>query len=315
MFGKKYNRLNFWRISILLMIPLMILNGLAQGAELNGEPSDVFHLLIILILAIWINTLANRIRDYGDNPIYALWSLIPFVNIGLALYYGIIKEKKKDKNLQNHLSDEPSLTKAVINHTKDIACDIKPKVNEYIDKHSNIECDNYQTNVPTNSNINIIKEEEFYEKALSEIEEDTKIKSTWAKALSLSNGDEVKANSLYIKLRVETLNHTLQKELQTEKDLINEKLKKEDELLKKHKREYIKKVIIHWIKYILFLLGAIFSSIFFIGGITNIFIFYSEKLDKLSPSFFLSQGILAIIGLWMMIFFLKKLRMLKKEMK
>jgi len=84
----------------------------------------------------------------------------------------------------------------VINHTKDIACDIKPKVNKYIEKHSQQDCFKYNENLEIN-------EDEVYEKVMLEIEEDKKIKSTWAKAFAQSQGDENKAKALYINLRVD----------------------------------------------------------------------------------------------------------------
>lgn len=82
-------------------------------------------------------------------------------------------------------NEKLKLVKAVLNHTKAIA-------DEYIVKH-------YK---PSND----IEENEFYEKIMIEIEEDRKIKSTWAKAILQSEGDDKKAQSIYIKLRIIELN-------------------------------------------------------------------------------------------------------------
>ncbi|MCT7530430.1 hypothetical protein [Aliarcobacter cryaerophilus] len=90
-------------------------------------------------------------------------------------------------------NSNPSLVKAVYNHTKDIASEIKPTIDEYKEKH--------QLNKSDTSNISSIDEDEIYEKVLQEIEEDNKVKSTWARALSQSDGNKDKAESLYIKLR------------------------------------------------------------------------------------------------------------------
>lgn len=90
-------------------------------------------------------------------------------------------------------NSNPSLAKAVYNHTKDIASEIKPTINEYKEKH--------QTSKTNTSNISPIDEDEIYEKVMLEIEEDNKVKSTWARALAQSDGDKDKAESLYIKLR------------------------------------------------------------------------------------------------------------------
>ena len=65
-------------------------------------------------------------------------------------------------------------------------------MNEYIHQYSNIECDNHQNIIPINKNLDTLYENVFYEEALLEIEEDRKIKSTWAKALSHTDGDEAK---------------------------------------------------------------------------------------------------------------------------
>ena len=50
-----------------------------------------------------------------------------------------------------------------------------------------------------------INEDEIYEQALDEIENNTMVKATWAKALVESKGDLNKANSLYIKNRSDFL--------------------------------------------------------------------------------------------------------------
>ena len=98
MFGAKYSRLKFWIISIVLLIPTTILNIFAQYFE-SREQNDnamVLYIIIFIISLLWLNTLANRIRQYGSNPWVALWALIPFVNIVLGLYYGIVKGKNKE---------------------------------------------------------------------------------------------------------------------------------------------------------------------------------------------------------------------------
>lgn len=98
----------------------------------------------------------------------------------------------ESKNTINNPSS--SLVKAVYNHTKDIANEIKPTINEYKEKH--------QTNKTDTSNISSINEDEIYEKVLLEIEENNKVKSTWARALAQSEGNKDKAESIYIKERV-----------------------------------------------------------------------------------------------------------------
>ena len=43
-----------------------------------------------------------------------------------------------------------------------------------------------------NQKFEILSEDEIYEKIMLEIEEDKKVKSTWAKAFAQMNGDEIK---------------------------------------------------------------------------------------------------------------------------
>jgi hypothetical protein len=50
-----------------------------------------------------------------------------------------------------------------------------------------------------------LREESFYELALSELEDGEVRKGIWAKSLVSSEGDEEKARAIYIKLRVESL--------------------------------------------------------------------------------------------------------------
>lgn len=122
--------------------------------------------------------------------------------IGLLLFYvlNIIK-----KVLFKAKKTVTPLSKAVYNHSKDIVNDIKPAINEYKEKHSTTKNENQTTKI-MNSEIN---EDEIYEKIMIEIEEDKKVKSTWAKALAQSDGDKDKAESIYIKFRfVEIKNET-----------------------------------------------------------------------------------------------------------
>ena len=57
-----------------------------------------------------------------------------------------------------------------------------------------------------------LHEDEIYEKIMIEVEDNNKVKSTWAKALSLSAGNKDKAESLYINLRVEDIKKLKQRE-------------------------------------------------------------------------------------------------------
>lgn len=224
MFGAKYNRLTFWIWSIILWIPFSVFSATIKATEMSDDLNDLnlgARILFIIIVIMWMNALANRIRDYGSNPWIAVFALIPLANIGLALYYGIAKYKNKPiENNTISNNSNPSLTKAVYNHSKDIANEIKPTINEYKERHSTTKNENQTTKI-MNSEIN---EDEIYEKIMIEIEEDKKVKSTWAKALAQSDGDDKKAESLYINLRVQHIQEEQQRQIEIKKN--QEKLAK-----------------------------------------------------------------------------------------
>lgn len=122
MFGARYSRLKFWVISICLLIPTALINGFANAFEKidNAESLTLtLYGVVFLLSIIWINTLANRIRDYGGNPWSSLWSFIPLVGLIMTFYYGIVKTKNK-KVEEEINSNETSLSKAMYNHSKDI---------------------------------------------------------------------------------------------------------------------------------------------------------------------------------------------------
>lgn len=124
----------------------------------------------------------------------------------------IVKLKYETSNLQT--KNDHSLTKAVYNHSKDIANSTKSAIYQYKDKH--------KTSKEEISND--IDEDSIYEQVMIEIEDDNKVKSTWAKALAQSEGNKDKTISLYIKYRTENIMSELRKIHAEKKD----KVQKED---------------------------------------------------------------------------------------
>lgn len=118
----------------------------------------------------------------------------------------------------NDRDTDASLTKAVYNHAKDIAAEVKPAINEYKQKHtiSQVQVEN--------QDVDLVDEDTIYEQVMLEIEEDRKVKSTWAKALAQSDGDREKTEALYIKLRVQNIIDTAKerklKNFESEKNII-----------------------------------------------------------------------------------------------
>lgn len=231
MFGAKYSRLKFWIVSICLLIPTAILNGIAGAIEQNNPDNAIFFYGIVFLLSlIWINTLANRIRDYGSNPWISLFAFIPLVNIGLSFYYGIANKKEPIDNVtKNNDNYDTSLTKAVYNHSKDVVREVKPTINQYKENHKTSKSEPYLQND--------INEDLIYEQVMIEIEENRKVKSTWAKALAESEGNKDIAESLYINFRVKEIKMFKEKEqdknqLEKEKNLSLSKEIKLKEFLK-----------------------------------------------------------------------------------
>ena len=134
--------------------------------------------------------------------------------IGLLLFYvlNIIK-----KVLFKAKKTVTPLSKAVYNHSKDIVNDIKPAINEYTEKHSskndNIEQISKNISASTINDFEI-NEDEIYEKIMIEIEEDKKVKSSWARALSQNDGDKDKAEAIYIKLRFDEIKSEIYKNIE-----------------------------------------------------------------------------------------------------
>lgn len=143
----------------------------------------------------------------GDNPsiIATIFQLTPFL-IGIWLIkYSWVKITYTEKIEEISSNTDTSLSKAVLNHSKELIKEIKPAINDYVDKHTKIENpDNFKEEESNmiNSEIN---EDEIYENVLLEIEEDNKVKSTWARALAQSEGNKDKAESIYIKERFLTI--------------------------------------------------------------------------------------------------------------
>ena len=204
MFGAKYSRLKFWVISLILFVIFAVITSFGRFYADSGEYDIAikYNIASIVLSLMWINTLANRIRDYGSNPWISVLSLIPLVNIGLALYYGIIKyiKRPEDKHKNINVSNS-SLTKAVLNHAKEVASELKPKVESYKQSHARADSVDEVQNIITEADI----DDEVYEQAMIEIDEDKKVKATWARALSQADGDKDKAEALYIQFRVKAI--------------------------------------------------------------------------------------------------------------
>lgn len=234
MFGTKYSRLKFWVISIPLFIVTMFFASLGQNLpQLLGpfiiDMDGMFRLNIIVLagITIWLNTLANRIRDYGSNPWISLFSFLPLVNIGLTLYYGIVKYKKVslDNTMSNHSKSQSiEENESIIS----MDCGNDDEIYEQVssrEKDNKVKVTKAESTVANTTNEQDIEiDDEVYEQALLEIEENRKVKGTWAKALAKSDGDLSKTEALYIKYRTHAIIEEEKKITQYKTDLENGRL-------------------------------------------------------------------------------------------
>ncbi|MGJ0309689.1 DUF805 domain-containing protein [Aliarcobacter cryaerophilus] len=194
---------------------------------------------VIFGLLITIPQISVSVRRLHDINLSGWWALL-FIPIGFPmLIVGFIDSKEEKETNEN---TKKTLAKAVINHSKELVQEVKPTINNYIEKHTKndeivIKDDSNKENIVISEDIN---EDDIYEQVMIEIEEDRKIKSTWAKALSQSDGDDKKAQSLYIKLRVDFLVQEKKEQIEIEKKRIQEQefiLKQEEKRLKEEQEK------------------------------------------------------------------------------
>ena len=169
--------------------------------------------IISMLLKAMIEISRTNIENISEFQ-FILMGLVPFIPFIIGIWLVKLSWRKityETPKLVNEKSkDETSLTKAVINHSKDIASEIKPALNEYKEKHNSLNTIKKETMTIVSNNLEI-NEDEIYEQIMIEIEEDKKVKSTWAKALAQSDGDRDKAESLYIKSRFVDIKNEIKK--------------------------------------------------------------------------------------------------------
>ena len=107
--------------------------------------------------------------------------------------------------------------------------EVKPTINKHEQKHttSQTPVQNKDINKVPEQNVELENEDSIYEKVMLEIEEDKKVKATWARALAQSDGDKDKAEALYIKFRVNHLKESSEEAAETEWDKKYAKMQKE----------------------------------------------------------------------------------------
>lgn len=152
---------------------------------------------------LFIKTVQANIINDVNEAVYILVGLTPILIGILGIWLtkitwekttsvkAPVQFKSNPEKISNN-NDRSSLGKAVYTHSKDIAT-----INDYKEKQ--------QTNKTEFTDFRAEDEDKIYEQAMAEIEEDTKVRGTWAKALANSDGNIDKAKSLYIQMRVQSL--------------------------------------------------------------------------------------------------------------
>ena len=195
--------------------------------------------IISMLLKAMIEISRTNIENISEFQ-FILMGLVPFIPFIIGIWLVKLSWRKityETPKLVNEKSkDETSLTKAVINHSKDIASEIKPALNEYKEKHSYSNTSSKETITSITNNLDI-NEDEIYEQVMIEIEEDNKVKSTWAKALAQSEGDKGKAEAEYIRLRVFNIIQEIQ---QKKRENLQQKERENLEQKEREKQQNIK---------------------------------------------------------------------------
>ncbi|MCT7481953.1 DUF805 domain-containing protein [Aliarcobacter cryaerophilus] len=218
-FNGRAKRSEYWTFVLISGIVSFLLSFISPEIE------AIFVLLTI------IPHISVSVRRLHDINLSGWWALLFIPTAFPMLIVGFIDSKEEQEINEN---TKKTLAKAVINHSKELVQEVKPTINNYIEKHSRNDEIVIKNDFKTEDNMIFedVNEDELYEQVMIEIEEDRKVKSTWAKALSQSDGDDKKAQSLYIKLRVDILVQEKKEQIEIEKKRIKEQefiLKQEQE--------------------------------------------------------------------------------------
>jgi uncharacterized membrane protein YhaH (DUF805 family) len=226
-FDGRAKRSEYWTFVLINVVVSFLLSFISP------EIGAIFVLLTI------IPHITVSVRRLHDINLSGWWAILFIPTAFPMLIVGFIDSKEEKETNEN----TKTLAKAVINHSKELVQEVKPAINNYIEKHSKIDeivikDDSNKGNIVITEDID---EDEIYEQVMIEIEEDNKIKSTWAKALSQSDGDDKKAQSLYIKLRVDFLVQEKKEQIEIERKRIQEQefiLNQEEKRLKEEQEDY-----------------------------------------------------------------------------
>jgi len=156
----------------------------------------IFLIFVTVVVLSFFNIYHQKIMPDTDNVIISaiIYILIfgAFIGILKSIWSNLIVWKGKDNKED---TNEP-----------------KKHIQEYKNEYQTIET--IQTSVQSTTVKENIDEDSLYEQAINELENNTKVKSLWAKAFAKSEGNEEKAKALYIQYRVDNLNKIHEKEKQ-----------------------------------------------------------------------------------------------------
>jgi len=170
----------------------------------------IFLIFVVIIMLSFFNIFHQKLIPYTDNPVMSgiIYILIfgIFIGTSKSIWSNLIVWKDNDKSSSEYE-----------NNVQNIDEDIKENLKEYKEKHQTRKNQTMET-TPTSTQSTTVKEnideDALYEEAMSEIENDTKVKSLWAKAFAKSEGNKEKTKALYIQYRVENLKNIYEEEKQ-----------------------------------------------------------------------------------------------------
>lgn len=178
-FSGRATRTEYWSFILInnAIAILLSIIGIAMG--LSFKDGDGLQLFLALFSCFsFIASVSLFVRRLHDINLSGWWGWL-FIPLGLPMIIvGFIGSKDK-KQINNIPSPQNST--------------------------SNFKSENVYKSTQSTEYSETSNDDALYEQAMTEIEEDTKVRGTWAKALANSDGNIDKAKSLYIQMRVNDL--------------------------------------------------------------------------------------------------------------
>lgn len=175
-FNGRATRTEYWSFFLINNAIAIILSiiGISMGWSLKeGDGLQLF--LALFSFVAFVAYIPLSVRRLHDINLSGWWGWL-FIPLGLPMIIVGFIESKDKKQVKNIPSPQNST--------------------------SNFKSENVYKSTQSTESSN---DDALYEQAMTEIEEDTKVRGIWAKALANSDGNIDRAKSMYIQMRVQSL--------------------------------------------------------------------------------------------------------------